>query len=97
MRILEPQIMAGEHRPNEDASRLRRADSSVIVLIGRRSFDNPLLVWTHTRSLASGRKVGELNYRWIDFQDMAETSKRNVFQLLAYSVQELPPVIILVM
>lgn len=95
--ILERQISASDHHPSEDASPLRRADSSVLALVGQRSFDNPLLVRTHTRGLESGRKVDELNYRRIDFQDMAETSKRNVRQLLAYSVQKLPPVIILVM
>jgi hypothetical protein len=59
--------------------------------------DDPFLTKTRTSGLESGRKVSELNYRWIDFQDMTEASESKVFQLSAYSVQKLPSVIVLVM
>ncbi|SDZ71447.1 hypothetical protein SAMN05518854_1182 [Variovorax sp. YR266] len=76
-----------------------RQDISVLVLVflGRRSLNNPLLVRSRTSGLESGLKVGEFNYRRIDFQDMAETSESKAFQLSTYSVQKLPSVIVLVM
>ncbi|MBD9667315.1 hypothetical protein IB278_25370 [Variovorax sp. VRV01] len=70
---------------------------SILVLVWRHSLDDPLRARTLSSGLESGRKVGKFNYRRIDFQDMVEPGKSKVVQRFTYPVQELPPVIILVM
>jgi len=46
-------------------------DISGIVFVRPYSFDSPLLFRTHASGLESGRKVGELNYCRVDFQNVA--------------------------
>jgi len=59
---------------------LRMGRRSILLLVWRHSLDDPLRTRTLSSGLESGRKVGKLNYRRIDFQDMVEPGKSKVVQ-----------------
>ena len=71
-------------------------DRSVPVFARRCLPDNPLLAKTCASGLEPSCKVGELNYRWIDFQDVTKTNKGKIFEFFANAIQKLPSMIVFV-